>query len=310
VQISVGLAKAATLLAIHEPFESAARMLYELTGQRLSERTIERLTQQVGQVASADEEALAKRRASFDPPAASSTPSRLYVAVDGTMVHQEDGWHEAKTAVCYAENGDPQPPRYVVRFEEAAAFADFVWGLACRSGLKTAQEVVLLGDGAHWIWDRVAPLLEGCTCIVDWYHAMQHVWACGAALHGEGSQACRRWVKKVEGLLWNGNVRAILRRLGRERDRARSPTKREALDALRTYLGHQDDRLAYDRFRARGLDIGSGRVEAACKSVVGVRMKRNGMRWSPRGAQTTLSLRTRWMNGDWEPFWATKPLAA
>lgn len=114
----------------------------------------------------------------------------------------------------------------------------------------------------------------------------------------------------MKDLLWEGNVRAMVRRLEGERVRTRSPTKRQALNALLTYLRNQDDRLAYDRFRERGLDIGSGRVEAACKSVVGVRMKRNGMRWSPTGAQTTLVLRTRWMNGEWERFWATQPLVA
>lgn len=310
-QVSVGLAKAATLLGIHEPFASASRMLYELTGQRLSERTVERLTQRIGQVACAEEEALAHRRITSDPPVAVHAPSRLYVAVDGVMVHQEDGWHEAKTAVCYWDdaNGKRQS-RYLVRFEEASVFADFVWGLACRCGLYRAKEVILLGDGARWIWDHVAPLLERATCIVDWYHALQHVWACGAVLHGEGSDDCKQWVKRIETWLWNGDVRAIHRALEQERGQTRSPTKRGALDSLITYLRNQDDRLAYDRFRERDLDIGSGRVEAACKSVVGVRMKRNGMRWSPLGAQTTLSLRTRWMNADWDRFWTTQPLAA
>ncbi|MFN0135096.1 MAG: ISKra4 family transposase, partial [Phycisphaerae bacterium] len=73
---------------------------------------------------------------------------------------------------------------------------------------------------------------------------------------------------------------------------------------------NQDDRLAYDRFRAAGLDIGSGRVEAACKHVVALRMKRCGMRWSKRGSQAVLSLRTAWLNGDWDGVWAAKPLAA
>lgn len=58
------------------------------------------------------------------------------------------------------------------------------------------------------------------------------------------------------------------------------------------------------------MDIGSGRVEAACKGVVGVRMKRNGMRWSAVGAQATLSLRVAWLNGQWDVLWASRPLAA
>jgi Arc/MetJ family transcription regulator len=88
------------------------------------------------------------------------------------------------------------------------------------------------------------------------------------------------------------------------------PTRRKAISELITYLGNQDDRLAYDRFRARGLDIGSGRVEAACKHVVGTRMKRSGMRWSRRGSQTTLSLRVAWLNERWDELWAKRPLAA
>jgi hypothetical protein len=310
-QVSAGLAKAATLVSIQEPFESSSKLLYALTGQRVSERTIERLTHQVGQVVQQEEEAGAKAMATWTAPPAEVTPPRLYAAVDGVMVHENDGYHEAKTVTCYWDAaGGKREARYAVRFESAAAFAAFVWMLACRCGLKTAQQVVLLGDGAKWIWEQVAPLLEGAICIVDWYHAMEHVWECGRKLRGEGTPETTVWVKAVEALLWDGHVREILTRLETERTQTRSPTKREALDALITYMSNQDDRLAYDRFRAMGLDIGSGRVEAACKNVVGIRMKRSGMRWSRKGAQATLSLRVAWMNGHWDDVWARRPLAA
>ncbi len=90
----------------------------------------------------------------------------------------------------------------------------------------------------------------------------------------------------------------------------RAPAKRQALSGLITYLTNQDHRLAYDLFRARDLDIGSGQVEAACKYVVAARMKRSGMRWSPAGAQAVLSLRCVWLNEEWDDFWEAKPLAA
>ena len=109
--------------------------------------------------------------------------------------------------------------------------------------------------------------------------------------------------------MWAGQVRAILDRLRNERAQTRSPPKRAALQALLTYVANQDDRLAYDRFRAMGLEIGSGRVEAACKHVVGLRMKQSGMRWSKTGSQNTLSLRVAWLDGDWDRLWATHPLA-
>ena len=310
-QVSVGLAKAATLLGVQEPFELGSKMLYELTGQRLSERTVERLTHQVGGVSQAEEEALAEGSKTWKAPAAEVEVKRLYVAVDGVMVRENEGFHEAKTVVCYWDTPQgKREARYTVRFEGAAAFASFVWALACRCGMKSAEEVVLLGDGAKWIWEHVAPLLEGATCIVDWFHALEHVWECGNRLHGEETPAAKEWVKEIEALLWDGNVREILRRLEVERSATRSPPKRAALEALATYLGNQDDRLAYDKFRARGLDIGSGRVEAACKHVVGVRMKRSGMRWSRKGSQSTLSLRVAWMNQNWDALWAKRPLAA
>ena len=309
-QVSVGLAQGATLLGLQGPFAPAGETLYQLTGQRLSERSVERLTEQVGAVAATQEAAQAAAIADWRAPAAEVQPQRLYVAVDGTMVHQQDGWHEAKCVTCYWDEPDgTQQARYAVRFADAPAFVGFVWALACRCGLERAKEVVLLGDGAKWIWEHIGGLLKEATCIVDWYHALEHVWNCGRALHGEETPETRAWVQEYEGLLWEGQVRTILERLRSEHDRTRSPPKRAALQELITYVANQDDRLAYDRFRAAGLDIGSGRVEAACKHVVGLRMKQSGMRWSAAGSQNTLSLRVAWLNGDWNRIWASHPLA-
>lgn len=306
---SVGLAKAATLLGIHEPFAGGARLLCELTGQRLSPSTVERLTERVGARAAAQEVEQAARMADWDTPPAEANPERLYVAVDGTMVHREDGWREAKCVTCYWDEPDgTRQARYGVRFEDARQFVGFVWALACRCGLEQAKEVVLLGDGAKWIWDHVGGLLKEATLIVDWYHAAEHLWECGRTLHGEGTAATADWVAQHKDLLWAGNLTGLLDALRSQLARARGPTRRSALQGLVTYVENQGARLAYDRFRARGLDIGSGRVEAACKHVVGARMKRNGMRWSPEGAQTTLSLRTVWLNDHWDAFWTQRPL--
>lgn len=307
---SVALAKAASLLGVEGPFAGGARVLYELTGQRLSESTVERLTEGVGAVAATAETQQAERMENWQTPAAEAAPERLYVAVDGTMLHRQDGWREAKCVTCYWDEPDgTRRARYGVRFAEAASFVSFVWALACRCGLETAKQVVLLGDGAKWIWDHIGGLLKEATMIVDWYHAVEHLWACGRALHSDGTAATADWVTRHKALLWAGDAPSLLGSLRDQQARARAPTKRAALESLITYVENQGDRLAYDRFRAQGLDIGSGRVEAACKHVVGVRMKRNGMRWSPGGAQATLSLRTVWLNGQWDAFWAQRPLS-
>jgi len=310
--LSVGLAKAVTMLAVAHPYREAAAILKALAGQSLGAETIRRLTLRLGQTAGVQEDQAAGQMAMWQPPAATSKPERLYTSVDGVMVRLQAGFKEAKTVVCYGEDARGRPTRRVaVRFDSAGEFKAHAWATACRHGLEHAEEQVLLGDGAAWIWDHVGGVLgDDVTHIVDWYHATQHVWACGQALHGEGAAATRVWVESITSLLHEGRVRRIIRRLEDERRPSRAPAKRQALSGLITYLTNQDRRLAYDRFRARGLDIGSGQVEAACKHVVAARMKRSGMRWSPAGAQAVLSLRCTWLNEDWDDFWEGKPLAA
>jgi hypothetical protein len=305
VQVSVEMAQMATLVAIHDPFAPAAAILQRLTDQRLSDRTINRLVRRAGKAAANQERKLALQMATWSVPLATSRPKRLYVAVDGTT---QAGWKEVKCVTCYWEDeAGNRHGRYTARLENAEAFRAFVWSLACQCGLETAAEVVLLGDGAAWIWDQIAPILgERTICITDWYHVTEHLWDCGKRLFGEGSEAAEAWVEKRKSLLWKGKVDAVLADLEQQK-RQRRGGQREALSSLITYLSNQGERLAYDRFRKMDLDIGSGRVEAMCKQV-GVRMKRAGMCWSDAGAQAALSLRSVWLNGEWDAFWNQRPL--
>lgn len=298
------------MLGVDRPFDQAATLLKELTGQRLDGETIRRLTLRLGGIAARDEERTAAAMRTWTAPQAEAGPARLYLTTDGVMVRLAEGFKEAKTVVCYGDDAGGQPTRRVsVRFESAESFKAHAWATACRHGLVQAKETVLLADGAAWIWEHVGGVLgEETTHIVDWYHAAQHVWECGRALHGDGTPETAGWVESILDLLHDGRVREIVRRLQRERSAMRRPHARAALASLITYLRNQDDRLAYDRFRARGLDIGSGQVESACKTVVAARMKGAGMRWSPHGAQAVLSLRCVWLNRDWPSYWTRKPL--
>lgn len=330
-QMSVGLAKASAMLGVLDPFIPAATILHELTGQRVGDRTIHGVARKVGRVASEREKRSALAMATWSVPMQGvvNRPRRLYVAVDGVMVHR-DQWNEAKCVTCYWEEpgggesavslpkGSVEPDgkggvrreaRYAVRFESAEQFKAFVWSLAVQCGLESAVEVVLLGDGAAWIWEHVASVLgERTICITDWYHVMEHLWACGKTLLGQQTPETVAWVKERETWLWEGQYPKLLEALEAERRRTRSSPKHRALKELITYLKNQGDRLAYERFRAAGYDIGSGRVESACKHVVANRMKRSGMIWSDDGAQELLSLRTAYLNGQWRQLWSEKPL--
>jgi hypothetical protein len=314
-QMSVGLARAAAMLAVLDPFVPAATVLHELTGQRVGDRTIHRVARRAGKVAARREKQSAIAMAAWSVPiqGVQVRPQRLYVAVDGVMVHRAQ-WNEAKCVTCYWEEPDGKgglwrQAQYAVRFESAGQFKAFVWSLSVRCGLESAAEVVLLGDGAAWIWEQAAPVLgERTVCITDWYHVMEHLWACGKILFGQQTPQTIAWVKERETLLWEGKSRQLLEKLEEEHRRTRSLPRRRAIKDLVTYLKNQGDRIAYDRFRTADYDIGSGRVESACKHVVANRMKRSGMIWSDDGAQELLSLRTAYLNGQWDQLWREKPL--
>jgi len=307
---SVAVAKAATRCTAHEPFGQASTMLHELAGLRLSDSTLHELTGQVGEVASEMEKPEAPGNVE-----AEASPARHYTAVDGVFVHIEGGWREVRSAICYREqeagqDSDQREACYAARYDSAEAFTPYVEALARRSGHHAASEKVLLGDGAKWIWQRIGETLSPQTVhITDWYHVMEKVWECAHALHGEDNAAANAFVKPIEALLWEGRLRELRDRMDRllEAQPADSANRR-AVETLRTYLRNQNQRLAYDDFRAAGYDIGSGRVEASCKSVVGQRAKRSGMQWKGPGFQATLSLRCIQLNNQSPQLWARQPL--
>ena len=169
--------------------------------------------------------------------------------------------------------------------------------------------MVYIGDGAGWIRTEQQKHFSKSTFIIDFYHASEHIWDCGKVLFGEGTKATSRWVHKRIDWLADGCTRKLLNDLKRRRKRHRN-LKREALDNLIRYISGNEEQMRYDVFLGKGYDIGSGAVEAACKSVVGKRLKQSGMRWSRAGSSATLALRVTWLNNRWEQLWKKKPLAA
>ena len=102
-----------------------------------------------------------------------------------------------------------------------------------------------------------------------------------------------------------GGAGRVLRSLDYyERTARLSKSRRAALDAERTFFARNGHRMDYARFRRNGWPIGSGPVEAACKSVVKARLCRSGMRWSPSGGQHILSLRTYVKSDRWNAMWS------
>jgi len=309
--LSAGLAKACCTLAVAGSFHESSRMIEELFGQTVSANTVERLVQRVGAtVLDQDRRSVEGCLKDRQWPVCDTPPKRLYLAADGTTVHERDGWHESKVGCLWWE--DPkggQPHRYVGGFDDAERFGQGLWWQACRCGLRQAAELVYLGDGAAWVRGLHGKHWPRAVFIVDWYHAQEHLWNCAKVLWGEGDEQTARWAHRCCGWLWEGWTRKVLKELARQRKRHRG-RKRKAIDEVCRYLRVNEEQMRYDLFRAKGYSIGSGRVEGACKHVVGDRLKRSGMIWSRAGSAATLALRICWLNEQWHQLWQQKPLAA
>jgi hypothetical protein len=310
-KISPGLAKACCLLAVDDSFAQTSQKIEQLFGQKVSERTVERVVHQVGSVVSAqDNQELESFFADRQMPQARANCERLYLSVDGTTAHETDGWHEVKVGCIYWEDERfVEHKRYVGRFDNSETFGWHFWLEACRCGLRETKKVVFLGDGAPWIRNERGKHFGRSTFIIDWYHASEHIWDCGKVLFGEGTEATEKWVKKRESWLWDGQSRKLLNDLQKQHKRHRG-RKREELAKLHKYIQDNEQEMRYDVFRGKGYDIGSGAVEGACKHVVGKRLKQSGMIWSRAGSSATLALRITWLNKRWDELWSQKPLVA
>jgi hypothetical protein len=156
--------------------------------------------------------------------------------------------------------------------------------------------VVVVGDGAAWIWNRAAHFAHVCE-ILDFWHALEHAWTYARLQCGEGSRQADRWASRLAHDLKAGRVADVIARL--KTLQPRSDASREALAALIQYYTDHAARMRYDEYLRLGYGIGSGAVESAHKQVVHARFRQAGMRWSVQGARRLLALRLLLLNGQW-----------
>jgi hypothetical protein len=169
---------------------------------------------------------------------------------------------------------------------------------------------VLLCDAHRVLWNYAdhQERFDDYEKLVDFYHTDEHLSHAAEALFGKKSDAGQRWYEKYRRVLLeqDDGVRSVRRSLAYYgRTRRRSADRRHALAAERTFFRRNQHRMAYASFRRRGLPIGSGPVEAACKSLVRTRLCRSGMRWSREGGQRILTFRCYAKSGLWNEFWGT-----
>jgi hypothetical protein len=310
-----------------EAFAEGRRDLAELAGVVVQAKAVERVAEALG----AQIETLAQREqelALSGKVVPLKPVPKLYIAIDATGVpvvpHETEGrpgkdatgkakTREAKLGCVFTQTHldakgrpvrDEDSTTYVGAIEPAEAFGRRLYAEAGRRGVQRAAQVSILGDGAPWIWGLAAEHFPGALQIVDLYHAREHLAELGKLLYGPGSAEARRWTAARSEGLDAGEVEEVVAALGRLRPR--QTEGQEAVRKAQGYFATNAERMRYAQFRRQGLFVGSGVVEAGCKTIIGLRLKQSGMRWTVRGANAIIALRCCQLSGRWEEFWEAR----
>ena len=200
----------------------------------------------------------------------------------------------------------PINKRLVATFESHEALFMWMRREADKRGYGT-KPMVFLADGCDHIWRLQQKYLPEAEVCVDWYHIVEKIWQAGECLYREGSERLRQWVAEQTRRLRRGNVELVIRTildayLATPKTGPGNKGKRERLKAIFKHLDKNRKRLRYAQLRRRDLDIGTGAVEGAVRSLIRLRLDGPGMRWGRGRSELVLHLRCILLNGQWEDF--------
>jgi hypothetical protein len=333
-EFSPGVRRMQAVVGQEAPFDHGRQQMKLLADLEVTTKAVERAAEAIGENIAACEQEEIARAVQLDLPIVMGEPIPiLYVQMDGTGVPvvkketvgrqgktegQPSHTREAKlgcvfTQTTWDEEGypirDPDSTTYTGAIETAEEFGKRIYLEAWKRGWSRAQKKVVMGDGAEWIWNLAEPYFPGAVQIVDLYHARQHLWELARKLYpnDEGNQ--KAWIKVHQRrLLDKGKIEKLVTSL-----RSIRSTNPEVIEKIRTeadYFERNTERMRYPKFRRQHLFVGSGVIEAGCKTVIGSRLKQSGMFWTVRGANAIIALRCCNLNGRFEDYWEARRHAA
>lgn len=289
----------------------------ELTGVPLSESALQRLTLEYGSavVAAEQAEADAMVRVPKEDEAVQwrkipqPESEVMAVSADGVMIHlRGEGWKEVKVVsvsavrplaatTSGADEHRLEHHSYRAGLWDAKTFANHYWAESLRRGVEKARQIVCVSDGAAWIWAIVFMCFARRVEVLDWWHMVQYLWQVAGEAFDLTSAEALSWMETQKAAMASSQLRLVFRRI-----RQLYPHRTPLPDAVRQavgYLWNNRHRVDYAAYRKNNLPIGSGTVESAGKTLVQLRMKQAGMRWSRTGAQALLALRSRLLSDRW-----------
>ncbi len=304
-QMSAELKTIAALFGVQEAYATSSTTLARLLPVELSPNSIRAACQEVGELIMAEEATWLKASQDLQRQTATQRrqvpAERVYLSVDGFQTPFEDGWHEMKAGVLW-EADDGKRARNQCYFVDTATIDDFaqlVWAKAWQHGADLAKQLVVLGDGSVWIWNMAKRLFPNAIHIVDAFHAASYLGKIAAEAFGEGTPMAITWFKHHKTLLLEGHLAELMRACRTIRPKALATS-----DAARRYFANNRTRLRYPKYRALGLQIGSGVMESTCKQIGLQRLKLAGARWSLDGARKLAQARAFFLchKGNFAPF--------
>jgi hypothetical protein len=332
-EFSPGVRRMQAMVGQQAPFAHGREQMKVLAGLEVSTKSVERTAEAIGADIAQREQAEIQKALQLQLPNIAGDPIRvLYVQMDGTgvpVVKKETVGRQGKTEgqpahtrevklgcvftqTTWDQEGypirDPDSTTYTGAIESAEEFGRRIYAEAYGRGFSRALQKVVIGDGAEWIWNLVALHFPGAIQIVDLYHARQHLWAVARRLYPNDERKQKAWMKiHQKRLLDRGKIEKLVGALRSiESD---NPEVREKIRTEADYFERNTERMRYPKFRGQHLFVGSGVIEAGCKTVVAFRLKRSGMFWTVRGANAILALRCCHLNGQFEDYWEQRRAA-
>ncbi len=317
----------AALLASKMPVNEASAVLEHLTGVKLPRATLDREARRQGERAR-------KVRRQEDEQASQGTtkpvqselvlePYQMIIQLDAWNIRERDQWgktqslrqngqeperwHWVYTGTCFRldHRGTTAGGRPVITERGFVATREGIDGLreqlyaeAIRRGLGQAAGVLVIGDGAVWIWRLADDRFKDARQRLDFYHAVQHLAAVGRALFGEDQAKLKGWLRPLVQQLKNQSAVKVVEQLEEILVQMPSGAAAQAVQKEVNYFHEHQDRMDYRSGRRRGEPIGSGAIESTCRQTQ-CRFKRPGQYWSQKGDEALLCLETFWRNGRW-----------
>jgi hypothetical protein len=330
--LSPGVRRMLALVGSETSFDHGRRQIELLAGLEVTTKAVERTAESIGADIAGREQTAVNQALQLHLPLIVGEPIPiLYVQMDGTgvpVVKKETEGRAGKVAgqpartrevkfgcvftqTSWDDEGhairDPGSTTYTGAIETAGEFGSRIYLEAWNRGWNRADKKVVIGDGAEWIRNIADQHFPVAVQIVDLFHARQHLWEVARILHPADPPRQKQWILRHQPKLDGGKIEKLVRFL-RAID-APTPVVADAIRIEAAYFERNTERMRYPEFRSQHLFVGSGVIEAGCKTVIGSRLKQSGMFWTVNHANAIISLRCCHLNGRLEDYWESRRAA-